>query len=145
VVTAFAGTDGHPVGGYFPTTRAAHDDVPAKPRAFLQQAMDSLHAPAGAVMLAASAVDAMLKLKGLTEGSLYSRIDEAAEAHVITADMAKWAHHVRLEANDQRHADETAAMPSPQDAARAVDFAMALAEIMFVLPNRVQRGIATTD
>lgn len=51
-------------------------------------------------MLAASAVDALLKLKGYTAGSLYARIEKAAEDHVITQDMAKWAHEVRLDAND---------------------------------------------
>ena len=68
-------------------------------------------APAGAVMLAASSVDAMLKEKGYNEGSLYARIGQARDDHLITADMAEWAHEVRLDANDQRHADEAAALP----------------------------------
>jgi hypothetical protein len=92
-------------------------------------------------MLAASAVDAMLKAKGLKEGSLYSRIDRAALDHVITSEMARWAHEVRLDANDQRHADEAAPLPQQADAKRLVDFALALAQLMFVLPARVQRGI----
>jgi hypothetical protein len=110
----------------------------------LQQARESLHAAAGAVMLAASAVDAMLKLKGYIEGSLYTRIQKAATDHVITADMAEWAHVVRLDANDQRHTDEAAALPTEADAQRVIDFATALAEIMFVLPKRVDRGINPT-
>lgn len=43
-------------------------------------------------MLAASAVDAMLKEKGLRQGSLFSRIDEAAQQHLITEEMKRWAH-----------------------------------------------------
>lgn len=35
-------------------------------------------------MLAASAVDAMLKLTGYNEGNLYSQIEKAANDHVIT-------------------------------------------------------------
>jgi len=92
-------------------------------------------------MLAASAVDAMLRIKGYVEGSLYARIENAAANHLITAEMARWAHDVRLDANDQRHADESASLPTADDAIRAIDFATALAEFMFVLPNRVQRGI----
>ena len=92
-------------------------------------------------MLAASAVDAMLKAKGLKEGSLYSRIDTAAKDHLITSEMARWAHEVRLDANDQRHADEAMPLPQQADAKRAVDFALALAQLMFVIPARVQRGI----
>jgi len=93
-------------------------------------------------MLAASAVDAMLKARGLREGLLYTRIDKAATDHLITSDMAAWAHEVRLDANDQRHADEDAPLPDQADAKRAVDFALALGQLLFVLPARVQRGIA---
>ena len=92
-------------------------------------------------MLAASAVDAMLKAKGYKDGSLYQRIKEAAVGHIITADMATWAHQVRLDANDQRHADESASFPTREEAQRSLDFALALAEILFVLPTRVTRGI----
>ncbi len=91
-------------------------------------------------MLAASAVDAMLKDKGYQDGSLYSRIEKAASDHLITADMAEWAHEVRLDANDQRHADTEAAIPSGEDAKRVIDFVKALGQFMFVLPQKVQRG-----
>jgi Domain of unknown function (DUF4145) len=93
-------------------------------------------------MLAASAVDAMLKAKGYQDGSsLYSRIKSAANDHLITADMALWAHHVRLEANNPRHADEDEPHATSTGAAQAVDFASALANILFVLPSRVTRGL----
>jgi Domain of unknown function (DUF4145) len=55
-------------------------------------------------MLAASAVDAMLKHKNYTVGSLKDRIDKAANDHLITSEMAAWAHEIRLDANDERHA-----------------------------------------
>jgi hypothetical protein len=93
-------------------------------------------------MLAASSVDSMLKLKGYKEGSLYTRIEQAAQQHLITADMRKWAHDVRLDANDQRHADDNVPLPSVENAKRCVDFAQALAQFIFVLPARVQSGIA---
>ncbi|MBP7081081.1 MAG: DUF4145 domain-containing protein [Rhodocyclaceae bacterium] len=141
VVTACAPKHNMEVAEHFPLSLHVDEDIPERPRAFLQQANESLHAPAGAVMLAASAVDSMLKLKGFTDGNLYTRIEKAASDHVITKDMATWAHDVRLDANDQRHADEAAELPSEGDAKRAIDFATALAEIMFVLPNRVQRGL----
>ena len=125
----------------YPSGRDVDEVIPDRAREFLNQAINSLSAPAGAVMLAASAVDAMLKTKNFKEGSLYKRIDDAAAKHLITSDMAAWAHHVRLDANDQRHADEDANMPDANDAKRCVDFAMALAEFMFVLPAKVQLGI----
>lgn len=125
----------------YPSPREVDEALPERARQYLSQALSSLNAPAGAVMLTASAVDAMLKAKGYTEGSLYSRIDRAAADHVITVDMAKWAHEIRLDANDQRHADETAPLPSAEDARHAVEFAMALGQFMFVLPSRIRRGI----
>jgi len=90
----------------------------------------------------------MLKERGYKEGSLYSRIEAAASDHLITKDMATWAHEVRLDANDQRHADDGGALPSSEDAQRVIEFVTALGEILFVLPNRVARGIQsakTTD
>ncbi|MDZ4729926.1 MAG: DUF4145 domain-containing protein [Xanthomonadales bacterium] len=141
VVSASAPGHNHAVLEYFPASRSINDELPERPKAYLRQALESLHAPAGAVMLAASAVDAMQKVKGLSEGSLYARIEKAAEVNLITDDMSKWAHEVRLDANDQRHADEAADLPTEEDASRVLDFASALGEILFVLPKRVQRGI----
>jgi hypothetical protein len=107
---------------------------------FLTQALDAMHTPSGAVMLAASSVDAMLKAKGYKEGVLNSRIIKAAADNLITAEMAEWAHEVRLDANDQRHADEDAPLPTEADARKSIEFAKALAEFLFVLPDMVTRG-----
>lgn len=142
VVTAAARAVDQDVLELYPRGTDIDAAIPDRARGYLDQAINSLSSPAGAVMLAASSVDAMLKAKGLKDGSLYSRIDKAASDHLITADMAAWAHDVRLDANDQRHADDNAPLPDSGDAKRAVDFAVALAQFMFVLPTRVQRGIA---
>ena len=80
--------------------------------------------------------------KNYTEGSLYVRIENAVKDHLITKEMSQWAHEVRLDANDQRHATESATLPTPEEAKRVIDFATALAEFIFVLPSRVQKGIA---
>lgn len=129
------------VNEIFPQSAVLPMEIPVRPLAYLQQAYDSLHAAAGAVMLAASAVDSMLKAKGYIEGSLYARIEKAVAANVITSDMGKWAHAVRLDANDQRHADDAADLPTEADARRVLDFARTLAEVLFVLPSRVERGL----
>jgi uncharacterized protein DUF4145 len=142
LVSAESAGQGGSLLEYFPKVIAVDPTIPAPASAYLQQAMDTIHAPAGAVMLAASAVDAMLKKHGFTEGSLFSRIDQARDQHLITPGMALWAHDVRLEANDQRHADQAAELPTEEDAQRAVDFALALAQFLFVLPARVERGLS---
>ena len=125
----------------YPGDSSLDESIDPVAREYLKQCKDSLHAPSGAVMLAASSVDAMLKVKGYKDGSLYQRIKDASAGHIITADMATWAHQVRLDANDERHADESAQFPTAEEAQRSLDFAMALAEILFVLPARVTRGL----
>ena len=127
---------------YFPGEKQLDDSIPERARAYLDQAISSIHAPSGAVMLAASSVDAMLKAKGYKEGSLYTRIDRAKEDHLITSEMSEWAHEVRLDANDQRHDDEEAPLPEQGDAEKVIEFTRALAQFLFVLPARIQRGRA---
>ncbi len=84
-------------------------------------------------MLAASAVDAMLKEKNYKEGNLYKRIEQAAKDHLITGEMATWAHDVRLDANTEP--------PTTEDAQRVLDFSIAFAEYLFVLPAKIKRGL----
>ncbi len=141
VVTAWSVQFNQEAIEHFPISASVDEDIPERPKTFLKQAQESLHAPSGAVLLAASAVDAMLKLRGYTKGSLYARIEKAAEDHVLTSEMASWAHAVRLDANDQRHADQAATLPTGEDAKRVLEFASALGEYLFVLPKRIERGI----
>ena len=133
--------EGGAVDRWFPSGEQVSADIPQAAANRLRQAIASMHsAPAGSVMLAAGAVDAMLKAKEYADGSLYSRIDQAKGDCLITDGMAEWAHDVRLDANDERHADEDAEDPTFDDATRCVDFALAFGEFLFVLPQRVTRG-----
>jgi hypothetical protein len=141
VVSAAGASANAPTLEYHPQHETVDGDIPERPRAYLKQALESLHAPAGAVMLAASSVDSMLKLKNYVKGSLYERIEKAVKDGLMTKEMAEWAHAVRLDANDQRHADDAATLPSEADAKRCIDFAKALGEFLFVLPSRIARGI----
>jgi len=147
----FCTTCGHPVvagarSNYtmsekcFPTTESVSEDIPKKARRYLSEAIASIHTPSGATMLCASAVDAMLKEKGFKDGKLYDRIFAARDSHLITKEMAEWAHEVRLDANDERHADDEAEDPTADDARKTLEFTMALSDFLFVLPARVTRG-----
>lgn len=90
--------------------------------------------------MAGSAVDAMLKKLGYTEGSLYARIDKAVQDHKLTQDMGDWAHEVRLGSNRPRHADAEKPHVSSTEAAQSVEFAEALGTFLFVLSTRIARG-----
>lgn len=116
------------------------DSIPEKSRNYLKQATDSLHAPDGAIMLAAASVDAMLKEKGLEKGSLYERIEQAVQQQILTKDMGEWAHAVRLESNKPRHADKDDPHATRDQSQQVIDFARALGEFLFVLPSRIKAG-----
>ena len=145
VVTASSTQEKGVVNEVYPMPTTVAQPIPEPARSYLTQALESLHTPAGGVMLAASAVDAMLKAKSYKLGSLFDRINKAAAEHLITDEMAKWAHSVRLDANDPRHADEAAPLPSPADARRSLDFALALGEFLFVLPSKVNQGLTDAE
>jgi Domain of unknown function (DUF4145) len=90
------------------------------------------------MQLTTSALDAMLKAKDYEKGTLNERIKKAIGAQLLTKEMGEWAHHVRLGANDQRHADEDVGFPTQEDAQQSIEFTEALAEILFVLPKTSQ-------
>lgn len=127
----------------FPSGITVADELPERARNYLSQAKSSLNAPDGCVMLAGSAVDAMLKEKGLTEGSVYTRIDEAVTQNILTQEMADWAHEVRLGSNRPRHADQDHPHMTLDEAKQALEFSEMLGHILFVLPARVAEGRAS--
>jgi hypothetical protein len=145
VVLGFAPASNPQKGEVYPRLSLPHEAIPERAREYLRQAQETCFQPAASIAMSASAIDSMLKAKGYKKGTLYERIDQAAADHIITDDMAKWGHQVRLDGNDQRHADESAPLPTQLDAARCAEFASALAEVMFVLPSRVTRGIEETQ
>ncbi|MCP4320024.1 MAG: DUF4145 domain-containing protein [Hyphomicrobiales bacterium] len=93
--------------------------------------------PDASVVMSASAIDAMLKDRGLVEGSLYERIEKAVSAGILTQGIADWAHLVRLDSNKPRHADKDDPHMAPEEAQRAFDYAKAIAEILYVLPSKM--------
>lgn len=131
----------YPVSRFYPPPRMVDQNIPSEARRFMKQAIDTLFAPDAAIVMAASAVDAMLKSKGYKTGNLYSRIDQAVAEHVLTEGMGKWAHKVRLDANAVRHVDDTLSPPTEADAANVVDFASALGDFLFVFTARVDKAV----
>src|SRR5213594_810340 len=71
VIIAEAVSERGSIKAIFPSIEQIDDSIPQRARSYLSQSRDSLHAPAGAIMLAASAVDAMLKEKNYKAGNLY--------------------------------------------------------------------------
>jgi hypothetical protein len=130
-----------PIEVLYPGVQSAAAEIPDPARRYLQQAMETLHAPDAAAVMAGSAVDAMLKHLKLIDGSVYKRIDSAVSQHILTPAMGEWAHEVRLGANRPRHADTENPHVSPHQAQQSVEFAEALGHFLFVLSSRVNKGI----
>lgn len=131
------GTSNAPVVAIFPDIWEASEIIPDRIRNYLGQAHRTLQSPDASVVMSASSIDAMLKDHGLMDGSLYNRIDQAVVDGILTQKMADWAHRVRLDANNPRHADNDTPHMSADDAHRAFDFAEALAEYLYLLPSRM--------
>lgn len=129
----------------WPDPKTYSQDIPQRARRSLEDARAALATPSLSIVGSAAAVDWMLKEKGYKDGKLYSRIEKAASEHLITEDMKDWAHEVRLEANNERHADDELPEPTLEDAERVLSFAEALAELLFELPARVARGRGKSD
>lgn len=121
----------------FPDIWQVDANVPARVSTYLNQAHKTLAAPDASVIMSAASIDAMLKDKGLEEGSLYKRIDQAVEDGLLTSTMAEWAHRVRLDANNPRHADAETPHMTADDAQRAFEFANALIQYLYVLPSKM--------
>ncbi len=121
----------------YPSAPQVAGDLPEKAGNYLNQAVNSIQSPDGCVMLAGSAVDAMLQAKGLSDGTVYSRIDTAVKKNILTPEMGEWAHEVRLGSNRPRHSDEDNPHVTIEEAKQAIDFVQMLGHILFVLPQRV--------
>ncbi|WP_211277327.1 DUF4145 domain-containing protein [Erythrobacter donghaensis] len=67
---------------------------------------------------------------------LFKRIDNLASAGKLTADMAEWAHEVRLGGNDAAHEDEPFSLESAEDLKNFVENFLTYA---FTLPSVVRR------
>ncbi|MNE09974.1 hypothetical protein D3C80_1026690 [compost metagenome] len=126
----------------FPKRQTVHEDTPPIAARYLQQAIDTIHAPDASAVMSGAAVDAMLKELGLEKGSVYQRIDEAVAQGKLTQNMAEWAHQVRLGSNRPRHADKENPHVSEAEAKQSLDFATALVHFLFILSAQVARDTA---
>ncbi len=120
-------------------------NIPELSRDFLREARDGVFNPRSCIMVCASAVQAMLAEKKIEATSIYRSLNKAVKEGVLSEDLAKWGHQVRLEANEQRHVDKDKPAPTTEDAERCLEFTMMLAEILFVIPARVSKGLETSQ
>ena len=117
-----------------------YPDVPAEIAAAASEAHSCLAVEAyrGAVLLARSVIEATAKDKGMTTGTLVTKIDAMYETRLIREDIRDGAHEVRYLANDAAHGDF--AEPVPQtDAELVLTLMDEVLEEVFQSPARVAR------
>ena len=90
------------------------------------------------MLLARSVIEATAKDKGMTTGTLVTKIDAMYEARLIREDIRDGAHEVRYLANDAAHGDF--ADPVPQTDAELILTSMdEVLEEVYQSPARVAR------
>ena len=84
------------------------------------------------------ALEAGLKIKFPDiKGTLYERIEKAAEQQKLTPDLAAWSHEVRLGGNDAAHDEEPF---DKEDAERLSTFTRLVLLYLFTLPGMLDEA-----
>lgn len=88
--------------------------------------------------LARAVIEATAKEKGITSGSLWTKIDAMYDAHLIREHIKEAAHEVRYFGNDMAHGDFVNPV-TKEEAAEAVELMAEVLHEVFQSPARVAR------
>ncbi len=129
-----------------PPTTSAPEHTPDSVAEYYRQGMDNLQGNwTAAGMMFRKTLDVGLKVKfpDIT-GTLKVRIDRAAEQGGLTADLAEWAHQIRLDGNEAAHEEEPS---EEEDARRLCAFTNLVLLYLFTLPGMLDaaRGEANEE
>lgn len=102
----------------------------------LQEDIACKRTPARIVVGCRSVMEVALTGLGFDKGLLLTRIDKAREQGLLTEGMRQWAHKVRLAGNEAAHELEA----NTDEARELVDFIRLFLEVVFVLPERIQKA-----
>jgi transcriptional regulator len=95
--------------------------------------------------MARATVEATAKDKGITQGSLESKIDHLAASGHISEAMKEAAHEIRLAGNQVAHSDILNEPISVEDAAEIVELMDAILERAYQEPAKVARVRASRE
>jgi hypothetical protein len=94
--------------------------------------------PRASAAMARRTLEAIAAAFGVTEGTLFERIDALAGWGVLQRTLADWAHEVRLVGNAGAHFDPIDAISSA-DAREMLGFLRELMHYLYVLPAELKR------
>lgn len=117
-----------------------YQDVPANIASAASEAYAcfSINANRSAVLLARTTVEAIAKEHGITDGSLYHKIEQMQQDGIIPNTLRDEAHEIRLLGNDMAHGDLNVPVDE-QDAADILGFLDSLLDYVYQLPMAVQK------
>jgi hypothetical protein len=120
-----------------PAIPEAPDHLPPNVEAFfLEAAANVKTGPNAAGAMLRKSIDVALKhVDPDLKGKLVERIDNAAGRGKLTPELAKWAHHVRLEGNDAVHGDDPF---TPEEAEALYKFTELVLMYLFTLPGMLK-------
>jgi uncharacterized protein DUF4145 len=117
-------------------------EIPSRAKKALDEAIKTKGiAPSLSILSCSRSLEFMLRDKGAEGAKLFHLIKDAAQKHILVGGMKEWADEVRWFANDERHPDEGDA--TAEEAQLCIDFALAVAQNLFVLPARIVKGQPT--
>lgn len=125
--------------------RGLSGHIPKNAKTHLSEAREITSQPSACIMSCANAVNAMLIEKEVEGTQLYNRLKNAEKSGLLSAEVSLWGHQVRLDANDERHPDKDYVHPSVEDAKRSLEFAEMLAELLYVIPAKVDAGVGASQ
>lgn len=97
-----------------------------------------------AALLARTVIEAVAKDKGITSGSLVSKINQLRKADLLTANLTEAAHDIRLTGNDIAHGDLSIPI-SEEDCDDLLDFMSSILEEIYQRPANLARRKAQRE
>lgn len=115
-------------------------DVPEHVARAAQEAHEacSINALMAAILMARTVVEATAKNKGITDGTLFAKIDAMEKASLIRKSTAEAAHEIRHFGNDMAHGD-IEELPDQEDAEEVLALMDEVLNEVFQGPARTQR------
>lgn len=127
--------------------RRVYSDVPEAIAAAASEARQALgaEAPRAAVAMARAVVEATAKDKGITNGTVQTKINQlAADGHISEA-MKEAAHEIRFAGNEAAHGDLVGEPISVEEASEVVELMDAILERVYQEPAKVARVRASRE
>lgn len=121
----------------YPQSKIADQSLPSDIRQLWQTALDNLRDPEKSINCILKVIKSMLSDQDLTTGSILERLNQAEKKHLFSKELLEWAYEINcLEDCDQKRKKNYL----PSEEKNLVNFTLALAEFLYILPAKIRQG-----